>query len=183
MGRMDGSGAAISLGLVLILVSLPPFIWGCMNYAETKGYSKEVGLIGLLGIIGLIVLVVLPDKLQVPVDKLPVPRMRKKVGWIALMLGIALIVLGFGLLSWAHSSRVQSSPERRAAYELAKNGFQLIEGTNRFERISWYNWLRYKKDAAVFSLLLGGCLIVASLVMLLYQRKKPQPESAHEGET
>ena len=167
----SGSGATI-LGIVLILLSLPPLIWGCMNYAEAKGYSKEEGLIGLLGIIGLIVLVVLPDKLQVPVARLPVPKMRKKVGWISLKLGIALIVCGFGLLSWVHSS-----PEWITAYELAKHGFQLIEGTNQFEPISWYNWLRYKEAPAGFSILLGDCLIFASLVMLLYRRKKPQPES------
>ena len=106
-------------------------------------------------------------------------KMRKKVGWISLKLGIALIVCGFGLLSWVHSS-----PEWITAYELAKHGFQLIEGTNQFEPISWYNWLRYKEAPAGFSILLGGCLIFASLVMLLYRRKKkPQPKSAHEGET
>ena len=34
------------VGIALILLSLLPFILGCMNYAEAKGYSKEVGLIG-----------------------------------------------------------------------------------------------------------------------------------------
>ena len=38
------------------------FIWGCMNYAEGKGHSKEVGLLGVAGIVGLIVLIVLPDR-------------------------------------------------------------------------------------------------------------------------
>ena len=41
----SGSGAAI-LGMPLILLSFPPFIWGCSNYAEAKGYSKEVGVVG-----------------------------------------------------------------------------------------------------------------------------------------
>ena len=50
------------LGLLLILISLPVFIWGCMNYAEGKGHSKWVGLVGVAGIIGLIVLIVLPDQ-------------------------------------------------------------------------------------------------------------------------
>ena len=50
------------LGLALILVSIPPFIWGCMNYAEGKGHSKWVGLVGLAGCIGLLVLIVLPDQ-------------------------------------------------------------------------------------------------------------------------
>ena len=49
-------------GLILILISLPVFVWGCMNYAEGKGYSKSVGLLGLGSIIGLIVLIVLPER-------------------------------------------------------------------------------------------------------------------------
>ena len=60
LARTDGTAAI--LGLVLILISIPVFIWGCMNYAEGKGHSKWVGLVGLAGIIGLIVLIVLPDK-------------------------------------------------------------------------------------------------------------------------
>lgn len=50
------------LGLMLILISIPLFIRGCMNYAEGKGHSKWVGLVGLAGLIGLIVLAVLPDQ-------------------------------------------------------------------------------------------------------------------------
>ena len=90
------------MGIALILLSIPLFVWGCMNYAESKGYHKEGGLIGLLGIIGLIILVVLPDKFQ---SLMPVPRMRKIVGWISLMLGIALVVWGFG---HAHGCRLKN---------------------------------------------------------------------------
>jgi hypothetical protein len=54
------TGAVV--GLLLILIGLPVFIWGCMNYAEGKGHSKWVGLVGLAGCIGLIVLIVLPDQ-------------------------------------------------------------------------------------------------------------------------
>lgn len=50
------------IALVLTLVGLVFFIWGCMNYAAGKGYSKWLGLIGLLSCIGLIVLVFLPDR-------------------------------------------------------------------------------------------------------------------------
>ncbi|MHC4656724.1 MAG: hypothetical protein ACYS91_17160 [Planctomycetota bacterium] len=50
------------LGLILLLISIPVFIWGCMNYAEGKGHSKWVGLVGIAGLIGLIVLAVLPDQ-------------------------------------------------------------------------------------------------------------------------
>ena len=58
----DKGGATALLGLLLLLVGLVPFVWGCMNYAEGKGHSKWVGLVGLAGIIGLIVLIVLPDR-------------------------------------------------------------------------------------------------------------------------
>ncbi|MHC4313812.1 MAG: hypothetical protein ACYSW3_15250 [Planctomycetota bacterium] len=50
------------LGLILLLIGISLFIWGCMNYAEGKGHSKWVGLVGLAGLIGLIVLAVLPDQ-------------------------------------------------------------------------------------------------------------------------
>jgi hypothetical protein len=50
------------IGCLLIVASLVPFLWGCMNYAEAKGHSKWVGLVGVAGIIGLIVLVILPEQ-------------------------------------------------------------------------------------------------------------------------
>jgi len=50
------------VSLLLLLGSIPMFIWGCMNYAEGKGHSKWVGLFGVAGIIGPIVLIVLPDQ-------------------------------------------------------------------------------------------------------------------------
>ena len=49
-------------GIVLLVASVPIFVWGCMNYAEGKGHSKSIGLVGLAGLIGLIVLVLLPDQ-------------------------------------------------------------------------------------------------------------------------
>jgi hypothetical protein len=58
-----GAGDSRALiGLLLILVSVPVVIWGCMNYAEGKGHSKWVGLVGVVGIIGLIILMVLPEQ-------------------------------------------------------------------------------------------------------------------------
>ena len=51
-----------TVGLVLAILGIIFFIWGCMNYAEGKGYSKALGLLGLLSCIGLIILIVLPDK-------------------------------------------------------------------------------------------------------------------------
>lgn len=56
-------GCAVGdVGVLLILASIPPFIWGCMNYAEGKGHSKWVGVVGLAGCIGLLVLILLPDE-------------------------------------------------------------------------------------------------------------------------
>lgn len=60
MSGIGESGAIVSL--LLLLGSIPMFIWGCMNYAEGKGHSKWVGLFGVAGIIGPIVLIVLPDQ-------------------------------------------------------------------------------------------------------------------------
>lgn len=50
------------LGLIIALVGVGFFIWGCFNYAKGKGYSQFLGLFGLLWLIGLIILAVLPDK-------------------------------------------------------------------------------------------------------------------------
>ena len=50
------------IGLLLILTSLPAFIWGCLNYAEGKGHSKWVGVVGMAGLIGLIILIGLSDQ-------------------------------------------------------------------------------------------------------------------------
>ena len=80
------------LGLVLILVSIPVFIWGCMNYAEGKGHSMWVGLLGLAGVIGLIVLIVLPDQdLDGSSHR---PQRRKLLGLILISPGLVLVVFG-----------------------------------------------------------------------------------------
>jgi uncharacterized membrane protein len=50
------------IALILTLVGLVFFVWGCMNYAVGKGHSKWLGLLGLLSCIGLIVLIFLPDR-------------------------------------------------------------------------------------------------------------------------
>lgn len=86
-----GDATAI-FGLVLILASLPVFIWGCMNYAEGKGHSTWVGLVGLAGIIGLIVLILLPD--QQHHGSIARFQVLKLVGLIAMVAGFGLAVLG-----------------------------------------------------------------------------------------
>jgi len=55
------STAGSIFGLILMVVGVVLFIWGCMNYAVGKGHSKWLGLFGLLSCIGLIILVFLPD--------------------------------------------------------------------------------------------------------------------------
>jgi hypothetical protein len=51
-----------NLGLIIEIVGLVFFTWGCMNYAEGKGHSKWLGLLGLLSCIGLVILIFLPDR-------------------------------------------------------------------------------------------------------------------------
>ena len=109
----EAAAAAIILGLVLILVSIPIFIWGCMNYAEAKGYSKEVGLIGFFSIVGLIVLVVLPDKLR---DG-PEARMSARKVW-----GLVLMALGLGLFM--------------VGYVLEEAAYERHRGSNRVFEVS-----------------------------------------------
>ena len=56
-----GAGPPLVVPL-LLLGSVPVFVWGCMNYAEGKGRSKWLGLIGVAGIIGLAVLTIFPEQ-------------------------------------------------------------------------------------------------------------------------
>ena len=173
----------IILGLVLILVSIPVFIWGCMNYAESKGYSKVVGLVGLLGFIGLTVLVLLPEKVS---TDLPVSRL-KDVGWICMLVGWVIFVWGLWAFSWVQTqkSSYPLSLEQRQKIALAESGFQYKPGTTDIEPLGWYKRALYgmHADAPFLFLYIGGCLVYISLFMIIYRRKKPQPENAHEGET
>ena len=87
--------AAALFGLILILASLPVFIWGCVNYADGKGHSKWVGLVGLAGIVGLIVLVLLPD--QQNHGSTARFQLLKLAGLISMVAGFGLAVLGVWL--------------------------------------------------------------------------------------
>lgn len=51
-----------AIGGVTLLVGVVFFIWGCMSYAEAKGYSALLGLLGLFSCVGLLILIILPDK-------------------------------------------------------------------------------------------------------------------------
>ena len=62
MGATSQNQSFTILGIVVGLVGTAVFVWGCVNYAQGKGYSPWLGLLGLLSCIGLIVLVILPDK-------------------------------------------------------------------------------------------------------------------------
>jgi hypothetical protein len=53
---------SIIVGFVLLITGIIVFIWGCMSYAQGKGYHPLVGLVGLLNILGLLILVLLRDK-------------------------------------------------------------------------------------------------------------------------
>jgi hypothetical protein len=50
------------IGLVIGIGALALFVWGCMNLALAKGYSKWVGLLGILTCIGFIILILMPDR-------------------------------------------------------------------------------------------------------------------------
>jgi len=83
---------AAVVGPILLVVSIPLMIWGCMSYAEGKGHSRWVGLVGLAGLIGLIVLILLPD-----LDRSGSAarlQSRKLVGLVATVAGFGLVVLG-----------------------------------------------------------------------------------------
>jgi uncharacterized membrane protein YidH (DUF202 family) len=100
---------AAVIGLVLILCSIPPFIWGCMNYAEGQGHSKWVGLVGLAGIIGLIVLIVLPNQERGHgLDTRGETHQFARLIWLITMLaGFGLAVLGRWLWDMAEDARLE----------------------------------------------------------------------------
>jgi hypothetical protein len=102
----SGGADAIVAG-VLILISIPLVVAGCMHYAEGKGHSKWVGLVGLAGILGLIVLIVLPDQEEQGAD--PRLQLRKVVGLISLVPGFGLAVFG----GWLNGSIKNATDEQR----------------------------------------------------------------------
>lgn len=57
-----GGNMNSDFGGILALIGYGMFIWGCIEYAEYKGYTWKMGLLGLLSVIGLIIMVCLPNK-------------------------------------------------------------------------------------------------------------------------
>ncbi len=139
--------AVTFLGIILILISIPLFIRGCTHYAEGKGQSKWFGLLGLAGLIGFVVLIILPDKESD--GSVHRLQMRKIVALISLLLGFALVVLGRWL------DRLASTA--------------MFNGDYRFERM-----LEPWPDPCMF---VGACLVLISLVLLLYNA----PANPREG--
>lgn len=83
---------ATIFGLVLILVSIPVFIWDRMDYTKGKGNSKWVCLVGLVVLIGVIILIILSD--QDHYCSVNQMQIHKLVGLIFFVLGTALLVFG-----------------------------------------------------------------------------------------
>ena len=83
------------------------------------------------------------------------------------------------------SSYPHLSPEQRQTIELAEAGFRYIPGTTDIEPLGWYERALYGMDAddPFLFLSFGDCLVNISLFMIIYRRKKPQPEDAQKGET
>jgi hypothetical protein len=57
--------ALSGVGIVLVLVGLPFYLWGCTALAKAKGHSTAIVLTFVLGgLFPLVLLLVLPDKNQ-----------------------------------------------------------------------------------------------------------------------
>ena len=82
----------VVFSLVITLISIPVFTWGCMNYVEGKGHSKWVGLVGLAGLIGLMVLIVLPGHNH---DGSVRPlQVRRLIAMLSILLGLGVLATG-----------------------------------------------------------------------------------------
>ena len=56
-------GTMSAIGLVLMLMALPFYLWGCAALAQAKGYSTAIVLTFVFGgLFPLVVLLALPDK-------------------------------------------------------------------------------------------------------------------------
>ena len=60
--RAGQGGPMTVVGGILQVLSIPCYLYGCINYAWLKNYDWYVGLLGLLGCCGLLVMVLLPHQ-------------------------------------------------------------------------------------------------------------------------
>ncbi|MDG9667351.1 hypothetical protein ONV78_06330 [Hahella sp. CR1] len=56
------SATSPTMGFIVVLLGIVLFVWGCGQYAKSKGYSGVWGFLGLFSLIGLIILVFMKDK-------------------------------------------------------------------------------------------------------------------------
>lgn len=66
--QLISSGSEVP-GMVLALLGAVLFIWGCMSFAQGKGYSKWFGLLGMLSCLGLLILELMEDRHPQPEEK------------------------------------------------------------------------------------------------------------------
>lgn len=60
-----------TVSLIFGWIAIMALCWGCMNYAEGKGYSKWYGLLGILSCVGFVILAVMPDRNKNSPPKIP----------------------------------------------------------------------------------------------------------------
>lgn len=63
LGSVAGD-AWIVVAPILSVLGIVFWLFGCVKYAQSKGYSGAVGALGLLWLIGLLVLAALPNRLK-----------------------------------------------------------------------------------------------------------------------
>jgi hypothetical protein len=60
--KVNSSGS-LGFAVLVVLVGLPFYLWGCCALARAKGYSTAIVLSALFGLLfPMVVLLVLPDK-------------------------------------------------------------------------------------------------------------------------
>jgi len=59
---VTGGDALSFIPLIVCLVGVLFFIWGCTTYAVGKGYPHWLGCLGLLSLLGLLILFLLPER-------------------------------------------------------------------------------------------------------------------------
>ena len=97
-------------GYLFLMAGTAFFLWGCINYAQGKGYSGILGLLGLLSLIGLIALAVLPDRHQHNA-----PEKSDAGAWGLVRMGLAAVLVLGSLVALVVSLASQPA-ERRGSH-------------------------------------------------------------------